>query len=71
MIQETLDMLSWRIKGVDQGKQATPKRELVMKIQVVFYVVLSCKQWAKDEASQPQQESALDHKRFSFYMGEE
>ena len=33
--------------------------------------MLSCKQRSKDKASQPQQESALDHKWYSFHMGEE
>ena len=56
---------------VDQEKQATPKRELVMIFEVVFQIVLSCKQRSKDEASQPQLESALDHKWFSFHMGED
>ena len=41
-----------------------------MILQVVFQIVLSCKQRSK-EANQPQQESALDHKWYSFYMGEE
>ena len=58
------------IKRVDQEKQATPKRELVMIFQVVFQIVLSCKQRSK-QASQPQKESALDHKWYSFHMGEE
>jgi hypothetical protein len=53
------------IKRIDQEKQATPKRELVIIFLVVFsQIVLSCKQrWIK-EASQPQLESALDHYRF-------
>ena len=33
--------------------------------------MLSCKQRSKDKASQPQQESALDHKWYLFHMGEE
>ena len=33
--------------------------------------MLSCKQRSKDEASQPQQENALDHKCYSSHMGEE
>ena len=33
------------IKRIDQEKQATPKRELVMIFQVVFQIVLSCKHW--------------------------
>ena len=53
------------IKRIDQEEQATPKRELMMIFQVVFQIVLSCKQRSKDEASQPQQESALDHKWYS------
>ena len=31
------------IKRVDQEKQATPKRELVIVTKVVFKLVLSCK----------------------------
>ena len=34
-------------------------------------LMLSCKHWSKDEANQPQQESALDDKWYSFHMGEE
>ena len=60
-----------QLKRVDQEKQATPKRELVMIFQVVFQIILSCKQRSKDKASQPQQEGALDHKWYSFHMGEE
>ena len=33
--------------------------------------MLSCKLRSKDEASQPHQESALDHKWYLFHMGEE
>ena len=57
-------------KRIDQEEQATPKRELMMIFQVVFQIVLSCKQRSK-EANQPQQESALDHKWYLFHMGEE
>ena len=43
-----------------------------MKIQVLFsHIVLSCKQWRNEEASQPQQKSALDLEWFSINMGEE
>ena len=59
------------IKRIDQEEQATPKRELMMIFQVVFQIVISCKQRSKDEASQPQQESAFDHKWYSFHMGKE
>ena len=38
---------------------------------MIFQVVFSNKQRSKDKASQPQQESALDHKWYSFHMGEE
>ena len=41
------------IKRVDQEKQVTSIRELIMIFQVVFQIVLSCKHWSKDEASQP------------------
>ena len=49
------------IKRVDQEKQATPKRELVMEIQVVLQIVLSWKHWSKNEASQPHHDSALNY----------
>ena len=49
------------IKIVDQEKQATPKRELVMAIQVVFQINLLCKHWSKNKASQSHHDSALDH----------
>ena len=68
--EEYLRCLVEAIKRIDQEKQATPKRELVMIFQVVFQIILSCKQRSKDEASQPQQESALDHKWYSFHMDE-
>jgi hypothetical protein len=43
-----------------------------MIIQMIFsHLVLSSKQWLNDEASQPQQENALDHKWFTNHMGEE
>ena len=40
------------IKRIDQEEQATPKRELMMIFQVVFQIVISCKQkkikrWSK------------------------
>ena len=51
------------INRIDQEIKQQPKRELVMIFQLIFLLVLSCKQWSrKDEASQPQQDSALDHK---------
>jgi len=50
------------IKRIDQESKQQPKRELVMLFQMIFLVVLSCKQWSKEKASQPQQDSALDHK---------
>jgi hypothetical protein len=59
------------IKRIDQESKQQPKRELVMLFQVIFLVVLSCKQWSKEEASQPQQDSAHDHKWFSIHMGED
>ena len=46
------------IKRIDQEKQATSKRELIMIFQVVFSNWCShASIWSKDEASQPQQES--------------
>ena len=37
----------------------------------ILILMLSCKLRSKDDASQPQQESALDHKWYLFHMGEE
>jgi len=59
------------IKRIDQENKQHLKRAS-HDVQVVFLLVLSCKQWSrKDEASQPQQDSALDHKWFSIHMGED
>ena len=43
-----------------------------MKIQVIFkwYSLMQAKN-QRDEASQPQQDSAFDDKWYSFHMGEE
>ena len=43
-----------------------------MIFQMVFQIssLMQAKK-SKDEASQPQQESALDHKWYSFHMGED
>ena len=62
------------IKRIDQEKQATPKKRANRDISSgILKLMLSCKHWSKDEASQPQQESAsaLDHNWYSFHMGEE
>ena len=60
------------IKRIDQEKQATPKKRANHDISSgIFKLMLSCKQRSKDEASQPQQENALDHKCYSSHMGEE
>jgi len=55
VIRRTFEMLNWSNQKDWSREQATPKRELVMLFQVVFLLVLSCKQWSKEEASQPQQ----------------
>ena len=69
VIRELLEMLSWcNQKGWPRKASNTQKR-VVMIFQVVF--LNWCSHASKDEASQPQQESALDHKWYSFYMGEE
>ena len=53
-------------------KQTTPKKRASHDIlSGILIVMLSCKQRSKDEASQPQQENALDHKCYSSHMGEE
>ena len=63
-------MLSWKNQKDWSREQATPKREQVIVIQMVFsQMMLSSKHWSKDEASKSQQDSALDHKWFSFHMG--
>ena len=55
-------MLSWNNQKDWSRKQATPKRELVMKIHVMILTYDALKQaMIDDEASQPQQDSALDH----------
>ena len=70
--EEHLRCLVEAIKRVDQEKQATPKNRANHDISSgILTLMLSCKHWSKDEASQPQQESALDHKWYSFHMGEE
>jgi hypothetical protein len=60
------------IKRVGQEKQATPKKRASHDISSgILKLMLSGKQRSKDKACQPQQESALDHKWYSFHMGEE
>ena len=59
-------------KGLIKRKQATSKERASHDIlSGILIVMLSCKQRSKDEASQPQQENALDHKCYSSHMGEE
>jgi len=70
--EEYLRCLVKAIKMVDQEKQATPKKRANHDISSgILTLMLSCKHWSKDETSQPQQESALDHKWYSFHIGEE
>ena len=43
------------IKRIDQEKQATPKKRASHDISSgILTLMLSCKHWSKDEASQPQ-----------------
>ena len=58
------------IKRVDQEKQATQKIANHDISSSILKLILSCKQRSKDKTSQPQQESALDHKWYSCHMGE-
>jgi hypothetical protein len=46
-------------KGLIKRASNTQKRAS-HDFQVIFLLVLSCKQWSKEQASQPQQDSALD-----------
>ena len=72
VIQELLEMLSWcNQKGWPRKASNTQKRANHNISIGILMLMLSCKHWSKDEASQPQQESALDHKWYSFHMGEE
>ena len=60
------------IKWVDQEKQATPNiREIHDNSSDIQIVFSHASKDQRDEASQPQQDSALDHKWYSFHMGEE
>jgi hypothetical protein len=59
------------IERVDLESKQHPKEQFMI-IQVVFsHMMLSKQEMTNDEASQPQQESALDHKWFLFHMGKE
>jgi hypothetical protein len=49
------------INRIDHEKQATPKRELVIAIQVGILNSSLMQALNKNEASQPYQDSALDH----------
>ena len=56
----------------DQEKQAIPNIERFMIIQNDIQMVFShASKDQRDEASQPQQDSAFDDKWYSFHMGEE
>ena len=60
--EEHLRCLVKAIKRVDQEKQATPKKRTSHNISSgILTLMLSYKQRWNEEASQPQQESALDH----------
>ena len=59
--EEHLKCLVEAIKRVDQEKQATPKKELVIAIQVVFQIVSHASIDQRIKASQPHHDSALDH----------
>ena len=59
VIQSHWRFLVEDIKWVDQEKQATPKVERFMNIQMVFS---HASKNQRDEASQPQQDNAFDDK---------
>ena len=72
VIREIFEMLSWsNRKGWPRKVSNTQKRANHNILSGILTLMLSCKHWSKDEASQPQQESVLDHKWYSFHMGEE
>ena len=72
VIQWTFEILSWsNQKGWSRKASNTQKRASHDISSSILTLMLSCKHWSKDEASQPQQESTLDHKWYSFHMGEE
>ena len=72
VIRGTFEMLSWsNQKGWSRKASNTQKRANHDISSGILKLILSCKQRSKDKASQPQQESALDHKWYSFHMGEE
>ena len=55
--EEHLKCLVEAIKRVDQEKQATPKKRANHDISSgILTLMLSCKHWSKEKASQPQQE---------------
>ena len=60
------------IKRVDQEKASNTQKRVNHDISSgILKLMLSYKQRSKDKASQPQEESALDHKWFSNHMGKE
>ena len=72
VIRGTFEMLSWRNqKGWSRKASNTQKRASHDISSGIQKLILSCKQRSKDKASQPQQESVLDHKWYSFHMSEE
>ena len=72
VIQGTFEMLSWSNQKDWSRKASNIQKRANHDISSsILKLILSCKQRSKDKASQPQQESALDHKWYSFHMGEE
>ena len=62
VIWGTFEMLSWsNQKGWSRKASNTQKRASHDIPSGILKLMLSCKQKSKDKASQPQQESALDH----------
>ena len=72
VIRGTFEMLSWsNQKGWSRKASNTQKRASHDNSMVFTLIVLSCKHWSKEEASQPHYDSALDLKWFSIHMGDE
>ena len=62
----------WYLNWVDQEKQATPNiREIHDNSSDIQMVFSHASKDQRDEANQPQQDSAFYDKWYSFHMGEE
>ena len=67
---ESLEMLSWRYQmGWSRKASNTQSREIHENSSDIQMIFSHARKRSKDEANQPQQESALDHKWFSNSYG--